>query len=409
MRAERLLPTRVYRFYRGGALIGRLRGEPETDDVFPEDWVGSVTPAHNPGRDDPDEGLSRLADGRLLRDAIAADPIAWLGEEHLARFGTSTGLLVKLLDAAERLPVHVHPDRTFARQMFDSPFGKTEAWIVLDTRDGEADVWVGLRESVEAERYSRWIEEQDTDRLLSSLNRISVRRGDVVYVPAGVPHALGAGLLIAELQEPTDYSILCEWRGFPIRPEDSHLGLGWAAAMAALDLSAHEPVLGLPAEARSFFWADWQLEANGRFAILLVVEGEGRIDGAPAVSRFRLRSAGRSRAHSRRGRCAGAPLRRPRPGLGDRRLVEERFARPRIRTARVEVELRADPGAVGQHDVAVGDDRPAEGQELVEERHPRRVPSSARKFGIDAQTCAEASVPIGPAMLCGAWPRSRRS
>ena len=56
MRAERLLPTRVYRFYSGGALIGRMRGEHEADDVFPEDWVGSVTPANNPGRDDPDEG-----------------------------------------------------------------------------------------------------------------------------------------------------------------------------------------------------------------------------------------------------------------------------------------------------------------------------------------------------------------
>ena len=161
MHAERLLPTRVYRFYRGGALLGRLRGEPEEDGFFPEDWVGSVTPASNPGRDDPDEGLSRLADGRLLRDAIAADPIAWLGEEHVARFGTSTGLLVKLLDAAERLPVHAHPDRAFAREFFDSPFGKTEAWIVLDTRNGEADVWVGLREAVSTERYLKWIDDQD--------------------------------------------------------------------------------------------------------------------------------------------------------------------------------------------------------------------------------------------------------
>lgn len=282
MRAERLLPTRVYRFYRGGALLGRLRGESGEDGSFPEEWIGSVTPARNPGRDDPEEGLSRLADGRVLRDAVEADPIAWLGEEHVARFGTSTGLLVKLLDAAERLPVHAHPDRAFARKALDSPFGKTEAWIVLDTRNGEADVWVGLREPVEPERYLEWIAEQEVDRLLSSLNRISVRPGDVVYVPAGVPHALGAGVLIAELQEPTDFSFLCEWRGFPIRPEDSHLGLGWDVAVHALDLRAHEPLRDLPPEARSFFSADRDPEAAGRFTILLVVEGEGRIDGAPA-------------------------------------------------------------------------------------------------------------------------------
>jgi mannose-6-phosphate isomerase len=281
MRAELLLSTRVYRFYRGGALLERLLGEPGEDDSFPEDWIGSVTPARNPGRDDLEEGLSRLADGRLLRDAVEADPIAWLGEDHMHRFGTSTGLLVKLLDSAERLPVHAHPDRDFAREAFGSPFGKTEAWIVLDTRDGEAEVWVGLREPVEPKDYLGWIAEQDVDRLLHSLNRISVRPGDVVYVPAGVPHALGAGVLIAELQEPTDFSFLCEWRGFPIRPEDSHLGLGWDVAVDALDLSAHEPIRGLPPEARSFFVADRHVEAAGRFTVLLVVEGEGRIDGVP--------------------------------------------------------------------------------------------------------------------------------
>src|SRR5881398_3776923 len=55
MNAEPLQPTRVHRFYRGGALLGRLRGEPEEDGFFPEDWLGSVTPARNPGRNDRSE------------------------------------------------------------------------------------------------------------------------------------------------------------------------------------------------------------------------------------------------------------------------------------------------------------------------------------------------------------------
>jgi mannose-6-phosphate isomerase len=282
MRPEPLQPTRVHRFYRGGALLDRLRGEPEEDGFFPEDWLGSVTPARNPGRNDPQEGTSRLADGRILREAVEADPIGWLGEAHVAHFGPLTGVLVKLLDAAERLPVHAHPDRAFAREAFNSQFGKTEAWIVLDTRSDQAEVWVGLREPVEPERYLAWIAEQSVDRLLHSLNRFSVRAGDVVYVPAGVPHAIGADVLIAELQEPTDFSFLCEWQGYPIRPEDSHLGLGWETALAAIDLSPHEPVRRLPEEAHRFFWADEVPEPAGRFAVLLVLAGEGVLAGAPA-------------------------------------------------------------------------------------------------------------------------------
>ncbi len=307
MQAERLLPTRVRRFYRGGALLGRFRGEQEEDAYLPEDWVGSTTLARNvepapesapaPAEPAPPlsagsveptpenegaEGLSRLADGTLLRDAVAADPLAWLGEAHVARFGPATGLLVKLLDSAERLPVHAHPERAFAQAELGSAFGKTEAWIVLATRADEAEVWVGLREPVERVEYLEWIERQEVDRLLGSLNRLSVRAGDVVYVPGGVPHAIGAGVLLAELQEPTDLSLLCEWRGFPIRAEDSHLGLGWERAVRALDLRAHDPIRELPQEARTFFWADREPQAAGRFAILVVLGGAGAVDGEPA-------------------------------------------------------------------------------------------------------------------------------
>lgn len=276
MSVEPLAPTRVYRFYRGGKLIGRLRGEDEDDDVFPEDWVGSVTRASNPGRDDPEEGLSRLADGRLLKDVIEGDPEYWLGES------STTGILVKLLDPAQRLPVHAHPNRPFALRHFGSPFGKTEAWIVLDTRGSDGELWIGLRESVDPATYRGWIERQDTGALLSSLNHVSARAGDVFFVPAGVPHAIGAGMLIAELQEPTDYSIVCEWTGFPIAPEDAALGLGWDVAIGALDLERHEPVRGLPPEAAEFFWADEVLEPPGRFAVLIVLEGEGTLDGRTA-------------------------------------------------------------------------------------------------------------------------------
>ncbi len=272
MNLARVRPTRVYRFYRGGALIDRLRGEPERDGEFPEDWIGSVVSASNRGRDEPEAGLTRLEDGALLRDAIRQRPAYW---------GTPD-LLVKLLDPVERLPVHAHPDREFARLQLGSEYGKTEAWIVVDTRDTEAEVWLGLKEDVEPARYRDWIERQDTERLLGSLHRLVLRSGDVVFVPAGVPHSLGAGALIVELQEPTDFSIVCEWTGFPIEPDNAHLGLGWDRTIEALRLEAYEPALGLPDEARRFFDVDDRAEPAGRFAVLLVLEGRGELDGQPA-------------------------------------------------------------------------------------------------------------------------------
>jgi mannose-6-phosphate isomerase len=130
--------------------------------------------------------------------------------------------------------------------------------------------------------YRRWIEAQDVTALLTSLNRVAVRAGDALFVPGGVPHAIGAGVLIAELQEPTDYSVICEWTGFPIEPADAHLGLGWDAAIDALDLRAHEPVRELPPAAEEFFWADGRVEPAGRFAVLIVLEGEGELGGEHA-------------------------------------------------------------------------------------------------------------------------------
>ncbi|MGZ4411247.1 MAG: mannose-6-phosphate isomerase, partial [Gaiellaceae bacterium] len=87
------------RFYRGGAAIARFRGVPSSDPYVPEDWVGSTTTLLGEDR----LGLTLLADGRPLRDVIAAEPELFLGPEHLRRFGSEPRVLVKLLDAGERL------------------------------------------------------------------------------------------------------------------------------------------------------------------------------------------------------------------------------------------------------------------------------------------------------------------
>jgi mannose-6-phosphate isomerase len=233
----RLPANRPPQFYRGGDAITALRGMSAPDTVAagtgPEDWVGSVTTMF--GKDT--DGLTRLPGGVWLRDAVHADPVGWLGEEHVEVLGESTGLLVKLLDAGQRLPVHFHPPDSFARRHFDSHFGKTEAWIVVGTYGDDPRVHPGFRETVSKATVAEWARTQDAPSMLGALNSIPVVAGDTVYVPAGLPHAIGEGVFVVELQQPTDFSLTLEWRDFLASPEKAHLGLGFDTALEALDIS----------------------------------------------------------------------------------------------------------------------------------------------------------------------------
>jgi mannose-6-phosphate isomerase len=287
----KLPPNGVPRFYRGGPAIAELRGFELGGERVPEEWIGSTTSVFG----EPDVGLSRLPGGELLRDAIAGDPVTWLGPDHAARFGADPALLVKLLDAGQRLPVHVHPDGPFAREHLGTKFGKTEAWIVIAARPG-AQVHVGFREAVSDDTLRAWVRDQDHDAMLGALNPVDVAAGDAVFVPAGAAHAIGEGLLIVELQEPTDMSVLLEWDGFGIEDEaEATLGLGWETALGCVERAARDagPLRGprhdgavselLPPTAHAFFSAQRiapggaATELAAGFAVVIVIEGEGSI------------------------------------------------------------------------------------------------------------------------------------
>lgn len=293
MRPIVLPPNGVPRFYLGGPAIAALRGTEPVGERVPEDWVGSTTTVFG----EEELGLSRLPNRRLLRDAAAADPVAYFGPHHAVRLGADPGLLVKLLDAGERLPVHVHPDDAFARDALRLPYGKTEAWIVVATTRPDASVAAGWREDVDGATLERWVREQDHDALLGALNPIPVQAGDAVFVPAGTPHAINQGVLIVELQQPSDMSVLLEWDGFGIADEDeATLGLGWDVALGCVEHAARDaaalrgpvpratdPVARmLPEAADAFFRADRLAPApiaalERGFAILVVTEGDGAL------------------------------------------------------------------------------------------------------------------------------------
>jgi mannose-6-phosphate isomerase len=293
-------PNQVHRFYRGGPAISEFRGVATADDHAPEDWVGSATPVFGTA----ETGLSVLPDGKTVRDALTADPEAFLGPRHAERFGADPGLLVKLLDAGERLPVHCHPDRRFARSHLDCPWGKTEAWVIIGVGGLDPQVLLGFRSDVGRDTLDGWVADQDTSAILDAMHRISVREGDAVLVPAGVPHAIGAGVFLVELQEPTDLSVILEWDGFDLDgARDGHLGLGFDIALASVDRSGWGPEelarlsggsrtesdgrpgveLLFPPEADPFFRAERLRPRDvspvpAGFSILVVTEGSGRLE-----------------------------------------------------------------------------------------------------------------------------------
>lgn len=282
------------RFYRGGERIASFRGSASFAPHTPEDWVASTVTV----RGERVAGLSMLKDGRYLRDAIAQDPVGWLGATHVRRYGSDPKLLVKLLDAGQRLPVHAHPDASFAAAHVGAAHGKTEAWHILS----EGSVYVGLRRDSSFAELADLVERQDTNSLLALLNEVRVDPGDRVLIPAGTLHAIGEGVLLVEVQEPEDLSILLEWRGFDIDgARFGHLGIGFDTALRAVSTLKMRPdqlddviarrtahFRGLPAAADDFFRLEevevrGALDIDAGFAVIVGVDGMVELADAGTV------------------------------------------------------------------------------------------------------------------------------
>ena len=261
----------------------------------PEEWIASTTTRFG----EAVNGLSKLENGQLLRDVIESDPINWLGEKHVARFGSSIEILVKLLDPDQRLPVHYHPNISFAKENLHINHGKTEAWIILDAPVG-AKVGIGFREKMSKADVGAMVAKHDSEGLLNSLIFKEVKAGDAIFVPAGVVHAIESGIFVLELQEPTDLSILLEWDGFAVDGDkDGLLNLGFDKALEALrltplsteeereiittfDIGGNRSGGIFNSIANPFFRADYLTQGHAKvesgFGIFLALSGEGLIN-----------------------------------------------------------------------------------------------------------------------------------
>lgn len=235
----RLLPARAWRTYVGGRRIAALHGETSPkDNHYPEEWLFSIIEARNSNCPEQPEGLSLIANsGISLLEYIKSNPEVALGTKHLSTWGITTGVLLKLIDAAERLTIQVHPSKEMAQKLFHSPFGKTECWHFLENQkvNGHSPYfYLGFKPGITQEYWQHLFEQQDITGMLQCLHQFEAKAGQTVLIEGGVPHAIGEGCFLMEIQEPTDYTIRTERvtpAGLHIADEMCHQGLGFSKMM----------------------------------------------------------------------------------------------------------------------------------------------------------------------------------
>lgn len=186
---EPILKERIW----GGEKLKTVLNKPITSNITGESWELSTV-----------EGdVSVVANGewkgKSLTALINESPDEILGTAVHARFGKQFPLLFKYLDAREDLSIQVHPNDELAKKRHNS-FGKTEMWYIMQA-DDDARIIVGFEENSNANDY---LENLKNKTLLSILDDVKVKSGDVFFLETGTVHAIGAGLVVAEIQQTSD-------------------------------------------------------------------------------------------------------------------------------------------------------------------------------------------------------------
>jgi len=215
-----------------------------------------------------------------LRDWMERDPVGLLGAGVRASRDGYFPLLIKFIDAADRLSVQVHPDDEMVRGEKDS--GKSEAWVVIGKGDG-AQLTCGLRPGVSLDQFEAVAH---TDEVEELLNSFEPEVGDAVYVPAGTVHAIGPNVVVFEVQQNSDVTYrFYDWG----RSRETHVDKALQAArMVAKDSEAVQGGVVCVEEEwlfrneffttrRSTFDAPVSLGTEGSFKVLTVVAGKGTL------------------------------------------------------------------------------------------------------------------------------------
>ena len=306
-RPVKLSRAGAWRTYTGGSLIEALHGnENVPDSNFPEEWIMSTVAARNSGREHIVEGISMVEDSDIsLAQLINDNPQECLGKTHIAKYGNTPGVLVKLIDSAERLTIQVHPTNKKAMELFNSPFGKTECWHIVGGREinGEKPcIYFGFKEGITRERWKEIFDTQDIPAMLDCLHKFDVEPDDTFLIEGGIPHAIGAGCFLVEIQEPTDFTIRTERitpTGLQVADFMCHQGLGFDRMFDCFEYIGYtrEQILNRwriqPTDGAIITYENTEkfrleqidvpnssvITSGGKFSGIYVLDGEGKIDG----------------------------------------------------------------------------------------------------------------------------------
>lgn len=182
-------PVFKYRIWGGSKLKTQLNKIYEEDNIG-ESW--EISDLEN----DETVVLEGFEKGKTLKDLIKKYKGDFLGKKVFEKFGLAFPLLIKFIDAKTPLSIQVHPSNELAKERHNS-FGKNEMWVVMDS-DDDAELIVGFDKEIDKTIYQKHLEENN---ILDVMHHEKVTKGDTFYIPTGRIHAIGAGVLLAEIQQ----------------------------------------------------------------------------------------------------------------------------------------------------------------------------------------------------------------
>lgn len=240
-----LKKNRIMRFYVGGKKIDKWqRCEIGEDSNMCEDMLVTTSKYIGPGHPDNNGYSMTEVDGETtsLKALIDADEKTLLGEKYVGRTFGQSGILCRVGDTIQRLVLQYHPTDEFAQKYFKYPYGKTESWYIVDTRDdGDNYCYAGFKKGVTREAFEKLFFADDIEGMLNCVHKIHFKKGDSLLIKSGTVHAMGPDTTFIEFHQPCDYTMRIErnYMDNHISDEDLHYGLGFEALFDGLDFTTY--------------------------------------------------------------------------------------------------------------------------------------------------------------------------